>query len=553
MGTGKADRIFHGGPIYTMEGPAPCIAEAVAIRRDRILFAGTKKDAFGYRTGKTEVIDLKGETMFPGFIDPHIHHALAGAFYFLKNMRADEDWGLPGLKESPVIGHDEYLAALKQADAELKDPGEWLIVAGYASYFHGGIGRADLEKISSSRPIALFQRSGHEVFLNGMALETLGFTAGNTRGIGGIDFANGHFVEAPVIEILFPKMLQIILRGDRWERGLRKSVEYLHNNGITTVADMLAIDGFSGEQVRQFHEIIDAKDVPLRTYMVAEPRVAFEKGGADAALAHIDSLPKKDGVNLKYLRAAKGFVDGAFFAQLMRMKGGYTDGHQGEWITPPEELKEILTVFWRKGYPIHIHVNGDEGLDSILRTFAELKENYPQSASRVTFHHLGYARPDQIEKMKDLGICASILPYYLRALGDVYSTHGFGPERASHISSAATYLKNGIVISLHSDFCMAPSNPLFSAWISVNRIGQISGNVLGPGERISVYEALRAITIDAAYTFGTEDEIGSIRAGKKADFTILAEDPLKTDPLGLKDIRIVAKVFNGKYYRLNNT
>jgi predicted amidohydrolase YtcJ len=348
-------------------------------------------------------------------------------------------------------------------------------------------------------------------------------------------------------------MLQIILRGDRWERGLRKSVEYLHNNGITTVADMLAIDGFNPEQVRQFHEIIDAEDVPLRTYMVAEPRVAFEKSGADAAVAYIDSLPKKDGVNLKYLRAAKGFVDGAFFAQLMRMKGGYTDGHQGEWITPPEELKEIVTVFWNKGYPLHIHVNGDEGLDSILLTFSELKKKNPQSVSRVTFHHMGYARPDQIKKMKDLGICASILPYYLRALGDVYSTHGFGVERASHISSAATYLKNGIIVSLHSDFCMAPSNPLFSAWISVNRIGQISGKVLGPEERISVYDALRAITIDAAYTFGLENEIGSISAGKKADFTILAEDPLKTAPFRLKDIKIVAKVFNGRYYRLNNT
>jgi predicted amidohydrolase YtcJ len=268
-------------------------------------------------------------------------------------------------------------------------------------------------------------------------------------------------------------------------------------------------------------------------------------------VTYIDNLSKKDGVNIKYMKAAKGFVDGAFFAQLFRMKGGFTDGHQGVWITPPDELKQILTVFWNKGYPLHIHAQGDEGIESILKTITELKKENPGSTSRVVFHHLGYPTLDQIKKMKALGIHASILPYYLHALGDIYSTHGLTPEKAQHMTPGASFFKEGIITSLHSDFFMAPSNPLYTAWCAATRIGAISGKVLAPEERLTVFQALQGITINAADTFGMENEIGSIKAGKKADFTILAEDPLKVDPIRLKDIKIVGKVFNGKYYELN--
>jgi hypothetical protein len=197
-------------------------------------------------------------------------------------------------------------------------------------------------------------------------------------------------------------------------------------------------------------------------------------------------------------------------------------------------------------------VQGDEGLGSILETFEELKKANPESTSRVVFHHLGTPTVDQVKKIKELGIHASLLPYYLHALGDIYSTHGLTPQIAQHITPGASFFKEGIITSLHSDFFMAPSNPLYTAWCAATRIGAISGSVLAPEERLTVYQALQGITINAADTFGMENEIGSIKAGKKADFTILAEDPLKVDPIKLKDIKIMAKVFNGKYYKLNN-
>ncbi len=550
MGGESPEKVIYGGTIYTMEGNSPEKVEAVAISHDKIVFAGAKEEAIKALAGKAQKIDLKGKTMFPGFIDPHLHPAAIGFFYYATNIRADEDWHVPGLKNTPVVGHAEYIQALKNANKQLKDPQEWLIAAGYAKYYHGKIARADLEKISTNRPIVLFQRSFHEAWLNGKALEKLGITIKDEKEIPGIDLANGHFVEAACLDFLWPKLVGIMLSGDRWTKALQHGVQYLHQNGITTIMDPLAFDGLTEEQQKEFKEVFDAKDVPFRTYMVAEPRFVFEKRGANAAIAYINNLSKKDGENLKYQKAAKGFVDGAFFAQLFRMKGGYTDGSQGVWITPPDELKKIVTVFWNLSYPIHIHVQGDEGIESILQTFTELKKINPQSASRVVLHHLGCPTPGQIKKIKEMGIHASLLPYYLHALGDIYSTHGLTPEKAQHITPAASFFREGIITSLHSDFFMAPSNPLYTAWCAATRIGAISGKVLGPEERLTVYQALQGITINAADTFGMENEIGSIKAGKKADFTILAQDPLKVDPIKMKDIKIIGKFFNGKYYEL---
>lgn len=553
LAAGKKDqvnKVFYGGNIFTMEGKTPQLAEAVAVKADKIVFVGSKADAVKALDGNAQMIDLKGKTMLPGFIDPHLHPAAIGFFYYATNIRADEDWHVPGLKNTPVTGHDNYLSAMKKANAEKKDPDEWLIVAGYANYYDGKIDRADLEKISATRPIVLFQRSFHEAWLNGKALEKLGITAENSKKIPGIDFKNGHFVEFACLEFLWPKLMGVMLSGDRWKEALGYGVQYLHENGVTTIMDPLAFDGITLEQQKQFKEVMDAKDIPFRTYMVAEPRIAFEKGGAKAALDYIDGLSKKNGTNVIYQKAAKGFVDGAFFAQLFRMKGGFTDGHQGVWITPPDELKKIMTVFWNKGYTIHIHVQGDEGLESILKTFSQLKKTNPKSASRIVFHHLGCPTLSQIKQMKKMGIHASMLPYYLHALGDVYSTHGLKPAVARHMTPAASFFKKGIVTSLHSDFFMAPSNPLYTAWCAATRIGVMSNKVLAPEERLTVFQALQGITINAADTFCMEKEIGSIKAGKKADFTILAENPFKVDPIKLKDIKIVGKVFNGKYYSL---
>jgi len=544
--TDFADSIYYGGKIYTMESNRN--AEVVATKGDKIIFVGSKNEAMKYTGKNTKIIDLKTKIMFPGFVEPHIHHALTAAFFQITTIRADEDWGLPNMKLKPVMEHNQYIKEMKKAEKKLKDPNEWFIIAGYAKYYHGEITKDELEKVSSTRPIILFDRSGHVATLNNKALQAFGYTTENTKDNPDIDFAKGRFVEHATIEKIFPQAVILALKGNRWRNGLADDVKFMHEKGITTTGDMLGYDGFLSGQNEIFKQIIDAPDVPFRTYMFTEPRYAYEKGGEQAMIEYANQVTNKTGTNLIYPKASKFFVDGAFFSQLMLFKDGYTDGHQGVWITPAEELKAIIPIAWKQGHEIHIHVQADLGLDFLLEIFANLKKNYPMPNNRVTFHHVGYARKDQAKKIKDLGIMVSFLPYYHRALADVYSKYGLGKERAERISPAGSFVKEGVTISLHSDFCMAPANPLFSAWCAVNRVGVLSGKVLAPEERLTVDQAMKAITIDAAKTINVENITGSITVGKKADFVLLAKDPYKIDPKKLKDIKVIATIFNGRYF-----
>jgi hypothetical protein len=196
-------------------------------------------------------------------------------------------------------------------------------------------------------------------------------------------------------------------------------------------------------------------------------------------------------------------------------------------------------------------VNGDLGIDSLLAMYSRITGGGKITGSRVVFDHVGLSDPDQIAKMKEMGIMASVNPYYLTALGDIYGKTGLDPERAHYISRVGSLVRSGIITALHSDYTMAPAQPLFLAWCAVNRIGS-SGKVLGPEERVTVEEALKLITINEAKQYALDNEIGSIKEGKKADFVILESNPLKIDPIKLKDIKILATVFEGTYFKVEN-
>jgi hypothetical protein len=244
----------------------------------------------------------------------------------------------------------------------------------------------------------------------------------------------------------------------------------------------------------------------------------------------------------------KLLADGAFFAQYMRMNPpGYIDGHEGKWLTPPEDLAEATTAFWNQGFQLHVHVNGDEGLDVVLDTLEMLLDQNPRFDHRFTLHHVGYSTNDQLRRAASLGVVISAQPYYLWALSDAYAKHGLGYDRASQISRLGSMVEHGIPVSLHSDFTMAPAAPLTLAWVAVNRI-TAEGTLMAPEERLSVEQALRAVTIDAAFALRMENEIGSIVAGKRADFTVLEQDPFEVPAIELKDLKIWGTVFEGRVF-----
>jgi hypothetical protein len=183
----------------------------------------------------------------------------------------------------------------------------------------------------------------------------------------------------------------------------------------------------------------------------------------------------------------------------------------------------------------------------VIDVVADMQARKPRKDHRFTLHHMGYFTGDMTDQMAELGMEASVNPYYLWALADKYAGNGLGPERAENLVALKLLVDRDIPLSFHSDFSMAPVEPLTLAWTAVNR--QTSqGSLVSQEQRIPLYDALQAITVNAARALNLEDKIGTLEAGKTANFTILRDNPFDIDPLALKDIEIAAVVYNGTYY-----
>ena len=192
-----------------------------------------------------------------------------------------------------------------------------------------------------------------------------------------------------------------------------------------------------------------------------------------------------------------------------------------------------------------MHANGDAGIAVTLDVLESLLDEKPRVDHRFTLEHYGYSTASQADRVARLGAIVSANPYYVYSLGDVYAKQGLGADRARVISRLGSLRRAGARVALHSDFTMAPVRPLLLAWVAANRI-TADGAVFGPQERLSLEDALRAITLDAAFAIGQERDLGSIEAGKKADFTALDRDPFEAGAAALRDLRVVGTIFEGQ-------
>ena len=300
---------------------------------------------------------------------------------------------------------------------------------------------------------------------------------------------------------------------------------------------------------KMYQEVLGAADVPFNSYFIADGRSAYEKHGKEGALQAVEKAiaAAPEGKVSFFPKQVKLFADGAIISQLMQMKDGYLDGHEGQWIAEPEDLKAACKLFWDAGYQIHVHVNGDLGLEVLLDSFERCMRENPRADHRCVIVHFANSTEEQVGRIARLGAIVSANPYYVTGFSDKYSEFGLGPKRADAMVRSASVVNHHIPYSFHSDLPMAPSVPLFLAWCGANRI-TMSGRVAGPEQRIPVEDALKAVTSEAAWSWRKEAEIGSITAGKFANFTILEEDPLTVDPLKLKDVPVWGTVFEGRVF-----
>lgn len=537
--------IYRARKILTMN-PARPVATHVAVRDGRILGAGSLDELTGW--GERRLDDrFADKVLTPGFVEGH-SHAFEGAVWryvycgWFDRMAPDgKIW--PGARSI-----DEVVSRLAQEEKKLGDATTPLTGWGLDPIYFDNrrMTRADLDRVSKDRPIGIMHASFHILNVNTRALELAGLLKGGVNhpaiplGADGLPTGEMKGPEgmAPVAALV--GLDRAMISGD--ERGLRDFARLCVRKGVTTATDlanplppdvvdmMLAVTGAADYPVRI---------VPLRRFLGAAP----EKAISDAAAL------KGQSTDRLRMGIVKIVVDGSIqgFSARLRWPGYYNGAPQGLWYVAPPHLAEALERALAQGVQVHCHTNGDEATELVLDTLEAALKKHPACDHRFTLQHCQLADAAQFRRMKQLGLCVNLFPNHHFHWGDEHYRLTVGPERAERMNACRTALDTGVPLAIHSDAPVTPLGPLFTAWCAVNR-QTASGRTLGAHEKITVEEALRTITLGAAWTLRLDGELGSIETGKRADFAVLEDDPTEIGAAALKDVRIWGVVQGGRVF-----
>lgn len=545
--------VFIAKKIVTMD-PARPTATAVAVRGGEILSVGSLADLQPWLTAHPHKIDtqFKDKVLMPGLIDPHMHPML-GAIAFQAFWITPEPWNVMGRKTPATIGEKAYRDALAAAFAARQKDTPVFMTWGFSADTHGELSIEVLDSISKDVPILVLQRSMHEIYLNTPMLALLkakGMDENKFKDHPQIDWKKNHFWEDGMFSVAVPYMAGFLLDPAAADPGYLKARDYLNYNGITTVADMDTGGTNWDLEIAALKRNLDTPDSPVRVRLTPDVyKLSLALKSPEAVMKRVGELKSQNTRHLIFNNGIKLFADGAMFSQAMQIGApGYIDGHHGEWITQPASFEEFARSYWKAGYQIHVHTNGDGGAKLVLDTLQQLLDEKPRVDHRLTIEHYGYADDGTSRRIAKLGAQVSANPFYLYVLGDRYAATGLGTDRAARIAPLGGLVRRNVNVGLHSDFPMAPSEPLFLAWTTATR-ETLSGKVFAPSERLTLDQAIRAITIDAAYLIGMETELGSIEAGKLADFAVLDKDPYEVGVKGLRNIKVWGTIFEGRPFK----
>jgi predicted amidohydrolase YtcJ len=544
--------IYTARAIHTMDAAQPR-AEAVAVVGDRIAAVGTLAALQAMARDQPFRIDrrFEGKVILPGFVEQHVHPVLS-SLMVVAEVIAIEDWDTVAGFRAAVRDEAGYRRRFAEALAahKARDPEAVFLTWGYHHYFHGAMSREWLDAQAGETPVIVWHRSQHEFYLNTALLRRMGvdaaFIASFTPSQAAqADIAKGHFFEQGALKVL-EKIAPAMATPERMRQGLEFTVGYYHRNGITAACEP---GGFYSKPLQDAINAVYAADsVPFNHYFIPDGKsfAAMFPNDAAAQVAEAQKpLAWGSGRSRWLPKQIKFLTDGAIYSQLMQMRDGYTDGHQGAWIMDPDVFGFAFQTFWDADYHIHIHNNGDGGMDVLLANLERAMRRRPRFDHRTTIVHFGFAAPEQIALAGRLGCIVSANPYYVTALAGRYAQLGIGPERARRMVPLRDAERAGMSISFHSDMPMAPAKPLQLIWAAMNRF-TAEGPVMGEDQRVGLDLALRAMTIEAARSIRLENEIGSITPGKFANFTVLEQDPHDVAPPAIRDIGIWGTVLEGR-------
>ncbi len=520
------------GTVLTVDDARPT-AEALALADGRIIAVGDRSAIAGVIGPDTQTIDIGDGCVMPGFIEAHGHPLMEAVA--LSDRIVD-------IRPVTVAKPDDVLAAVRHEVAVRGQTGAYL--NGWDALLQSGLPDPNLDwldDIAPDSPLVIIHNSGHKAFFNSHAARRNGLTR-DTADPKGAKYGRNAEGEldgtAEEIAAVFP-LLGGAIAPDEYPAMLRAECVRLNRAGLTTCSEM-AFDPNFGPVLAALH---DDLTVRLRTYEVSNPAMSTA-----AAPGQGDDIVRQVGI--------KCWVDGSPWIGNIALSFPYldTDATRTIGVTPgscgcanytSEQLTEIVDAYYPLGWQMACHVQGDAGVDTILDVYEQALQRNPRDDHRLRLEHVGAIRPEQLQRAADLGVTCSIFVDQIHYWGDVIVDGLFGPERGSRWMPAGSAVATGMRISLHNDPPVTPEEPLRNISVATTRIAP-SGRVLAPEERLTVDQAIRAQTIDAAWQLFADDIVGSLEVGKYADLVVLSADPRAVPPEGIADLDVRATFLAGR-------
>jgi hypothetical protein len=535
-----AELVITGGDIVTVNDAQPS-AEAVAVRDGRIIAVGPRNEVMKLQGARTQVMDLGGRTLIPGFVDAHGHISGVGAQAVAANLLAPPDGDL-----KDIAGVQAKLREWSQGPAAAKLG--WLVGFGYddallAEKRHPT--RDELDAVSKDVPILIVHQSSHLGVANSKALELAGITSATPNPTGGVirrregsQEPNGVLEETAFWAVLgqLPKLspadgVYLAMAGQDLylSFGFTTAQEGRAMPPTNALWESLASRGELKLDVVSYTDVT-AADIGMKSpYVGRDYRNRFRIAGVKM---NLDGSPqgKTAWLTQPYLVPPDG------------QKAGYL----GYPALTDEQVMAFTDKAFASQWQLLAHAGGDAAIDQFIRAVRAAEEKYGRSDRRPVLIHGHVTRPDQLDACKELGIFPAFFPMHTFYWGDWHRSSVFGPVRGANISPTGWALQRGMIFSSHHDAPVAYPDSLRVLSATINRVARGSGDVVGPEHRVTPIVGLKAMTLWAAYQHFEEKSKGSIEVGKVADFVVLSQNPITIDPLKIADIQVMETIKGGR-------
>jgi predicted amidohydrolase YtcJ len=540
--------------IITMNPMQP-EATHVAVRDGRILAVGDldRMHAWGTYTLDGRFAD---KVLMPGLVEGHCH-LKEGSVWDMHYLGWFDRRDPNGKVWRGLRSMDAVVARLSEVDAQMRAAGkgdaEPLIAWGFDPIYFGGerMTVEHLDRVSKTRRIVVTNANGHMMNVNSAMLRLADITRDNeVEGV--VKFQGGANAGEPTGELQEPAAMFLVVRkigetgvlAPMTEDGVRSFAALACMQGVTTATDL--VNRLTDADCKVLESALADDDCSIRILPAFQ---AFHgTHGAALGAEHVKGLVSRNTDRLRY-GLVKMMLDGSIqgFSARLRWPGYFNGAPNGIWVTAPAQYEVDFETYHRAGLLIHTHTNADEASEVAINAIERVLTRAPRPDHRHTLQHGQMIDAPLFRRMATLGLCANLFTNHIWYWGDQHFEMTMGPDRAHRMDACASALAAGVPLAIHSDAPVTPLGPLFTAWCAVNRVTP-SGRVLGETQRISVPQALHAITLGPAWTLKLDQEIGSIECGKRADFCVLEDDPLAVDPMALKDVRVWGTVLSGRVF-----